>query len=308
MALARAGAGAATAPWAPDVVWHHYDPASRDRASFVRALDGVGVVYDLAGSSGAVASNRDPVDSLEANCRQQLELLEACRLVGSCPHIVFASSRLVYARGAQLPVNESAPIQPRSAYAAHKLCIEHYLPIFASLDAVTYTIARISNPFGSDDGQKEHGFINALIARARAAMPLRLFGDGAQIRDYLYIADLVDALIRCGEHPAARNELFNIGRGQGVSIVDAARRIRARAATRAAIEFAPWPAEYERVESGDYVADITKAAVTLGFRPRYDFDAGLEEMFDTVSPAIAMAGAGVPQPAIAWRSAHADGR
>jgi nucleoside-diphosphate-sugar epimerase len=236
-------------------------------------------VFDLAGSSGAAASNRDPIASLDANCRQHLEFFEACRAARTGPHVVFSSSRLVYAPAVTLPVNEAAPLAPQSAYAVHKLCIERYLSIYATAGVLTFTVARISNPFGPDEPARDYGFVNALIARARAGLPLRLFGDGRQLRDYIYIPDLVDALTRCAGRPAAVNETFNIGSGFGISMATAARRICERAASVSPLECLPWPAEYARVESGDYVADISKAVAALGYVPRFGFDAGLVDMF-----------------------------
>ena len=109
--------GAAGCVTLPDVDRHR---------AFDRALDGVDAVFNLAGSSGAVSSNRDPVESLESNCRLQLEFLDACGRAASAPHVVFASTRLVYGPSGRRPVDEHWPVEPRSMYAAHKLCVEHY--------------------------------------------------------------------------------------------------------------------------------------------------------------------------------------
>ena len=272
--LTRPG-GARSASLSPGVEWVENDDANQDRA-FDRALDGITVVFNLAGSSGAVASNQHPLESLESNCRVQLEFLAACARTRRRPHIVFASSRLVYAAGNGFPITEDHPVAPLSMYAAHKLCVEHYHRIFALRDQVTFTICRISNPFGLDRSApgKGYGFINALIQRALAGQRLTLFGGGRQLRDYLYIDDLARSLRLCGERVEARNEVLNVGFGSSLSILDAATRIQ-RALGGGAIDVQPWPKEYEAVESGDFVVDTTKLRRLLGWAPAYSFDAGL---------------------------------
>jgi UDP-glucose 4-epimerase len=263
-------------PWADDVDWVVLDAADRAR-SFDAALEDATTVFNLAGSSGAVASNRNPLESLESNCALQLQFLEACARSAATPHIVFASSRLVYAHAGTEPVTERHPVEPASIYAAHKLCVEAYLRVFAQRGAVTFTVCRISNPYGWDEKapDKAHGFVNALVQRSLAGQPLTIFGNGLQLRDYLYIDDLVQLLRMCAERNEARNEVLNIGCGASVSIADAARLIQ-RAFGGGPIEWRPWPKEYMAVETGDYVADVGKARRVLGFAARHDFAGGLE--------------------------------
>jgi UDP-glucose 4-epimerase len=161
-----------TAPmpaWSRSVDWVELDGEERPRA-FDRALDNISVVFNLAGSSGAVASNHDPLQSLDSNCRLQLEFLAACARTARRPHVVFASSRLVYAPAGRVAITEAHPVAPLSMYATHKLCVEHYHRIFAQRDDLTFTVCRISNPYGFDESapEKGYGFINALIQRALA--------------------------------------------------------------------------------------------------------------------------------------------
>lgn len=243
---------------------------------FRRALESADVVFNFAGANGAVRSNQDPQRSAAQSARIQVAFLQACAQSGRCPHVVFSSSRLVYGRAQSLPVAEDHPLAPRSFYAAHKLCCEDYHRAFAASRALTFTICRISNAFGPDPefARKDHGVINAFVEQAIAGQPLRLFGDGRQLRDYIYIDDLIEALLLCAGRPAARNEIFNVGSGEGIRLCDAAEEIR-RAAGGPPIEFQPWPADYETVESGDYVSQIAKIRSRLGFSPACSFRGGL---------------------------------
>lgn len=281
--VSRAAARESTCDWRDRVRWIEFDVTRPQRDVLTRALAEAACIYSLAGASGAVASNRAPIDSLDGICRLQLELIEACRRAGTCPHVVFASSRLVYGRTGPERVAEDHPTAPDSMYAAHKLCAEHYHRVAAARGDLTYTILRIANPFGPDpdSADKPYGVINTMIARALGGESIRVFGDGRQRRDYLYVPDLIDALWLAGTAAAARNTIVNIGRGEGVSLLDAASRIRTLTGAPP-LELVPWPHEFELVETGDYVTDISRARQVLGFAPRFDFDAGLVDLVGRV--------------------------
>jgi nucleoside-diphosphate-sugar epimerase len=271
--------------WGADIEWIELAP---DRArAFDRAVDGVSVVFNLAGSSGAVASNRDPIESLESNCRLQLEFLAACERSALPVRVVFASSRLVYGPAGLNAVSEQSPIRPLSIYAAHKLSVEHYHQIASQRGRISYTICRVSNPYGVDTDPcgKGYGFINALIQRARTGQVMRLFGDGGQLRDYIHLDDLTTMLRLTAERGAARNVVLNVGYGGSLTVRDAAHEIQ-DVFRGGAIEFRPWPAEYEAVESGDFVMDTSRAKAILGYSPRYDFSAGLRAVRDSYTPSL----------------------
>jgi len=243
----------------------------------MRAAADVDVVYDFAGSSGTVASNLDPKESLQENCAEHLRFLRACEGATRPPHIVFASSWLVYGRIDVIPVAEDHLVQPRSMYAAHKACVENYLRISALREKISYTVCRISNPYGPYHSRprRTYNIINLFIEQSLAGKAVFLFGDGKQLRDYIHIDDLVDALIVCGESPAARNESFNIGMGRSHSLLEAVELIRSLVSAPPPI-FMPWEEEYLAVESGNYVADLSKAKRLLGLNARFDLNRGLE--------------------------------
>ncbi len=264
--------------WADEVRWFELPDGPDADGVMRRAVAGAAVIFNFAGSTGAADSNLDPLGSLESNNRAQLLMLEACRASRARPHVVFTSSRLVYGRPVALPVNESHVLNPASMYAAHKLCCEHYHRIYATSDALTCTIARISNAFGADPaGTKHHGMINVFVRQSLAGRAIELFGDGGQMRDYLYVPDLVSVLLECGTQRAAVNETFNVGSGTGTSLREAAEQIAA-ATGGPAVRSVPWPRSYEVVETGDYRSDISKVRTTLGFTPRWPFAAGLADM------------------------------
>lgn len=273
--------------------------AAESREVIRGAVRHASCIYNLAGSSGAVASNRESHQSFEDNCLWQLDFLEACAEAGHRPHVVFASSRLVYGRPLTASVDESHPLDPTSMYAVHKLCVEHYHRIYARQQAITACICRMSIAFGRDSNtfRKEHGFLNTLIERGRNHSPLTLFGDGSQLRDYIYIEDLARALVSCGSHPAARNEVFNLGSGEGVSLAAAATEIGRL--TGSPVLFQAWPEAHSRVETGDFVSNISKARRLLGFSPRYSFVDGLRAaLFNGMPRAHSSAAIHYPEPTV----------
>lgn len=258
-------------------VSHGYERNNAARRVLDAAVENADVIYNLAGSSGAVRSNEAPMEDLEANCAWQIELLEACRRTGRRSHIVFASSRLVYGRAQTLPVDETHPLAPESVYAANKLSAENYHQVYARPGTITYTICRISVAYGRDPrcGGKAHGFLNTMIENALAGLPLRVFGSGEQLRDYIHVRDLASALAACGESPAARNRIFNVGSGTGVRIADAAHTLASL--TNVPVIQVPWPESHLQVETGDFVNDISQLVSATGFSPLIDFQKGLTE-------------------------------
>jgi UDP-glucose 4-epimerase len=261
--------------WSPRVEWHELGEEGVEE-TLQRAVSRASVVINLAGSSGAVASNAGALESLDKNCRVQLQFLEACRAAGHKPHVVLASSRLVYGSPGKLPVPEDHPLCPRSMYAAHKICIEHYLQIYASMNAITYTVCRISNAYGYDSLGASRGYkiLNSFIERSLGGKPISLFGSGQQLRDFIHLEDLTSVLIRCGVLPAAVNQTINVGSGEGCSLLHAAEIIREMTGGPP-ICFEPWPKNYLAVESGDYVTDIGKMIRFLGFTPRHSIQTGI---------------------------------
>jgi UDP-glucose 4-epimerase len=274
--LTRTRSGYPHQAWQDRVRWFELAGDPGDVTVLDAAVGGASVIFNLAGSTGAAQSNRAPLDSLDANNRAQLEFLEACRRAGQRPHVVFTSSRLVYGRPRTPRVDETHPIEPASIYAAHKVCCEHYHAIYGAQGAISRTIVRVSNAFGLDEGsvRKPHGALNAFVQQTLAGQPLTIFGDGSQLRDYLFIDDLAEALLACGVREAARNEIINIGGGCPISLRHAAERI-VGALGGPAIVYVPWPLDQAMVETGDYVTDLGKAERLLDFAPRHPFDAAL---------------------------------
>jgi len=249
----------------------------RDRTRVADAVRGQQIVMNLSGQSGAVRSMEDPWSDLDVNCRGNLVLLEALREHNRAAKIVFAGSRLQYGHPEHLPVGEDAPQEALCLHAIHKQTVEKYLALYHRLFGIRYAVARITNPYGPGQpvGRTAYGVINRLIHLAIADRPLTVYGDGVQQRDYLHVDDVVAALLAMAESDRSDGRVYNVGSGTGIRLVDLARAV-IEIAGGGHVEHVPWPALAEQVETGDFVADISRIERELGWRPTIALRDGLE--------------------------------
>jgi len=254
----------------------------QDGARMREAVAGCDVVFNLAGRSGAVRSLEDPFTDLDVNCRGALVLLEAMRDASPSAKLVFPGSRLEYGRVDKTPVAEHAPMNPLCMHAVHKMAVEQYISIYQQLYGLRSTVVRLTNPYGAGQpaGRVAYGIVNRMIELALADQPLPVYGDGAQRRDYIYVDDVVDALAGIGASTATDGQAFNLGSGVGTSFVDMARTV-AELAGGGRLVFEPWPALAGRIETGDFVADISRLKSALGWQPSTPLADGLRKTIDS---------------------------
>lgn len=260
----------------------------RDRELMLTLIEGQQLVFNLSGQSGAARSMDDPWTDLDVNLRGNLAILEAIRGARSRPKLIFAGSRLQYGRPERLPVKEDDAGKPLSVHAVHKRTVEEYLQLYAQLFDVDYAIARITNPYGPGQptGRTAYGVINRLIHLALADQPLTIYGAGTQLRDYVHVADVVDALMAMALSTAATRRAYNVATGVGARMIDVARDIIAIAGG-GRVEHVAWPPLVHQIETGDFVADISRARQELGWSPKRQLRAGLEETVAHYRAAVA---------------------
>lgn len=250
----------------------------RDAALISRRVVGCQIVINLSGQSGAVRSMDDPWTDLDVNVRGNLALLEALRSQNRDAKVVFAGSRLQYGHVDHLPVHEDAPQTALCLHAIHKQTVEKYLDLYSRLFGIRYAVARITNPYGPGQpaGRTAYGVINRMIHLAIADRPLTIYGDGTQLRDYIHVDDVATALVAMAASPAADGRAYNVGSGIGTKMVDLAEQVVTIAGT-GRIEHVPWPPLAQQIETGDFVADISRIAADLGWLPAIGLRQGLEQ-------------------------------
>lgn len=249
----------------------------RDRDRIAGVVRGQQVVMNFSGQSGAVRSMEDPWGDLDVNCRGSLVLLEALREHNRDAKVVFAGSRLQYGHPDQVPVGEDAPQDALCLHAIHKQTVERYLALYRRLFGIRYTVARITNPYGPGQpaGRTAYGVINRMIHLAIAGRPLTIYGEGTQLRDYVHVDDVVQALVTMAAADRSDERTYNVGSGSGTRLVDLATTVISIAGG-GRVEHVPWPALAEQVETGDFVADVSRIERELGWRPAIALHDGLE--------------------------------
>ena len=202
-------------------------PISRDADAMRAPSSSQDVIFNLAGQSGAVRSMEDPLDGSRRELpRQPRAARGAARGEPEREARVRQLAARVRPRRAPIPSTEEQLPDPLCVHAVHKLAVEQYLRLYGQLYGLRFAVARLTNPYGpgQPSGRTAYGIVNRMIHLALAGEALPIYGDGAQRRDYIYIDDAVDALLRLGEAPEERRPALQRGqrhrhaaRGHGAS-------------------------------------------------------------------------------------------
>jgi nucleoside-diphosphate-sugar epimerase len=255
----------------------------RDRHSLESLLQGVEVLYNLAGQTSHMDSMVDPFTDLDINARAQLSILEVCRQVAPEVRIVYASTRQIYGRPHYLPADESHPLQPVDVNGINKLAGEQYHLLYSDVYGIRSTVLRLTNTYGPRMRIKDarQTFLGIWIRNLLQGQPFEVWG-GEQLRDYTYVDDCVSALQLAASSDAAIGKIYNLGGcGQPVSLLETAETLVAVARDldlpMASEPFVvrPYPAERKKIDIGDYYADDRKIRQHLGWEPQVALREGL---------------------------------
>ena len=189
-----------------------------DKSSLLKVLKGVDVLIHLASSCLPQQSNDMPVFDVQTNLIGSLNLLE-CSAEKQVQKFIFISSGgTVYGPPLSVPINEDHPTNPTCSYGITKLAIEKYILLFKNLYGLNGTILRLANPYGVRQRiGLAQGVVPAFLIRAIREEPLVVWGDGTVIRDFLYITDVIEAILLACVY-RGDTHTFNIGSGTGLSL------------------------------------------------------------------------------------------
>jgi nucleoside-diphosphate-sugar epimerase len=254
-----------------------------------RAVEGVQYVLHQAAIPSVPRSVKDPITSNRANVDATLNVLVAARDAG-VKRLVFAGSSSAYGNTPTLPKREDMPNDPLSPYALQKVVGEQYLQMFTRLYGLETVSIRYFNVFGprQDPSSPYSGVISVFATALIENRSPKIYGDGDQTRDFTYVANVVDGVLRACEAPGASGEVINVATGGRISL-------NKLFATMRELVGGTVEPSYTDVRPGDVKdsqADITKAQRLLGYQPTVSFEEGLARTvawYRSSSPAAAPA-------------------
>jgi len=236
------------------------------------------VIFNLAGQVSHIDSMQDPHTDLEINCRAQLAILEACRRNNPDVKVVFAGTRQVYGRADSLPVSETHLVRPTDINGVNKAAGEYYHLVYNNVFGVRACSLRLTNVYGPRQLLKHNrqGFIAWFIRLAIEGREIQIYGDGRQMRDFVFVDDAVEAFLRAGASEASNGQVFNVGGFEPISHRDLVHLLIATAGS-GSYRFVEWPPDKKAIDIGDFYADWRLIADTLGWRPHTTLADGLHE-------------------------------
>ncbi|MBK1644896.1 NAD-dependent epimerase [Thiocapsa imhoffii] len=246
-----------------------------DLATLAEALADIDLVIHLISTTVPGTANLDPVADIEGNLIGTVRLLQKMKEVGVGQLLFLSSGGTVYGDTDAVPIPEQHPLEPLSSYGIVKVAIEHYIGMHARQHGMRSLILRVSNPYGPRQGHLGvQGVIGTFFQRLRAGDPIKIWGDGQSVRDYLYIDDLTDCI--CTAIHREVSGVFNVGSGRGTSLIELLAIVARVTGSAPEVEFQP----ARGFDVRKVVLDITKARTTLGWTPQVGLPEGCQRYWD----------------------------
>jgi UDP-glucose 4-epimerase len=247
----------------------------RDWPRLPSLVRGQHYLFNLAGQTSHMDSMTDPQTDLDINCRAQLAILEACRRHNPAIRIVFASTRQIYGRPDYLPVDEKHPLRPVDVNGINKIAGESFHLLYSRVYGIAATALRLTNTIGPRMRIKDarQTFVGVWIRRLLDGQPIEVWG-GAQLRDFTYVDDAVEAFLLSAAHPGAIGGVFNLGGPPPVTLQRLA-ELLVRINGGGDLVLREFPAERKKIDIGDYYADDRLITRKLGWKPRTDLRTAL---------------------------------
>jgi CDP-paratose 2-epimerase len=275
----------------------------RHRPALKAALDGVSQVYHLAAQVALDAGLGDPILDFSVNAGGTLNLLEELRALAAPPSLLFTSTKRVYGtlddvdlvregdryvppspRMRDYGISERRRVAFQSPHGCSKGAADQYVLNYAGMFGLPAVVFRMSCIYGPHHfGAGQRGWVAQFIVRALEDQPITIYGDGLQVRDVLFIDDLVDAMVTAHDriHNTA-GEAFNVGGGAGrsISLVELVNRIEKLDRRHPHVEYEIWREGDQRY----YVSDTRKFHSATGWQPHTTVDVGVSALYDALQP------------------------
>ena len=253
----------------------------RDEHAMKYLVQGQDYLFNLAGQTSHLDSMDNPYTDLDINCRSQLSMLEACRKHNPGISVVFASTRQMYGSPKYLPVDERHPIQPVDVNGINKMAGEWYHMVYDRVYGIRSCSLRLTNTYGPRMRIKDarQTFLGVWIRNILRNEPLRVFGDGKQIRDFNYVDDVVEAFLEAAVSEESSGKFYNLGADDPISLKDTA-ELMIKVYGSGKYEIVPFPEDRKIIDIGDYYADYRRIRSQLGWKPTTSLADGLKKTLE----------------------------
>jgi UDP-glucose 4-epimerase len=248
----------------------------RDESAMSRLVADRDVIFHLAAQVSHVMSLSNPYPDIDINIKGTAAVLEACRKGNPAAIVVRSGTRGQYGPAVRLPVSEEAPSDPRGLYEISQLSAEMICRAYTRIHGVRTVPLRLTNVYGPRAQMKhsQFGVVNWFVRLALEPRSIPIFGTGKLVRDFLYVDDCVDALLRAAAEPQAVGQILNVGHDKASTFLEVAEILR-ELVPGTTIEYTDFTPERRAQEPGDFLSDITKIRAVLGWEPKVGLRDGL---------------------------------
>ncbi|OGO39768.1 MAG: NAD-dependent epimerase [Chloroflexi bacterium RBG_16_56_8] len=248
----------------------------RDEFSMDYLVQGRDYLFNLAGQTSHLDSMQNPYSDLDINCRAQLSILEACRKQNPRVKVVYASTRQIYGKPDYLPVDERHLLHPTDVNGINKMAGEWYHILYNNVYGIRAVSLRLTNTYGPRMRVKDarQTFLGIWIKKLIDGEPIEIWGDGAQIRDFNYVDDVVEAMLISATTDDVNGRIFNLGSDETINFCDLA-ALCVEVNGSGSYRVIPFPPERKQIDIGDYYADYRLIRGKLGWQPRVNLRDGL---------------------------------
>lgn len=252
----------------------------RDTRILPKLIDGQEIIFNLAGTLSHIDSMTDPFLDLDINCRAQLCLLEACKKYNRDARIVFAGTRNQYGRALYLPVDEKHLQDPTDINGINSIAAEKYHLLYWRIYGIGTVSVRMTNTYGPRHQMRHprQGVLNWFIRQLLDGETVQIYGDGKQIRDVNYVDDVVSALLMLAKERKTNGQVYNLG-GDPMTLVEFVLHSIAILG-QGKFKLVAFPRSRLSIEIGNYVADTSKIAADLNWRPKVSVDEGIAKTLE----------------------------
>jgi UDP-glucose 4-epimerase len=267
------------APIAHDVTVSRHDIGNAE--AMRPLLKRVEVIFNLAGEISHRHSMEYPERDLDLNTRAHMLFMRECSRHVPGVRVVYASTRQVYGRPEYLPVDEAHPVAPVDYNGVSKHAAGEYHLMLTRDGFLDAGIARLTNIYGPRAAVNIpcQGVLSVFFMRLLLGLPIEIFGDGAQVRDPLYVDDAVDALLRMGAAKKLQSRIYNVGGPVALAMSEIAGTL-CRIAGAPPPVYRPFPRELSRIDIGSFATDSSRIRRELKWHPKVLLEEGAAGTLD----------------------------